>query len=195
MDPIVWSIVLLVAGLLLVLLEVFVPSGGVIGFLSVAAIVAAVVTAFYNRGLETGVVFLMITAVAVPIVLATAFRYWPQTPIGRRILLGVPTEEEVHPDTPQLRMLSKLVGKVGIAKSMMLPSGAVMVEGVTVDAVSEGDAIEAGQCVRVVQVHGNRVVVSPTDEELPENHPNNRTADDILSQPIESFGLDDEPLA
>ena len=35
MDPLVWSIILLVVGLLLVMLEVFVPSGGVLGFLSV----------------------------------------------------------------------------------------------------------------------------------------------------------------
>ena len=195
MDPLVWSIVLLVAGLLLVMLEVFVPSGGVIGFLSAAAILAAVITAFYNRGFETGLMFLLVTALAVPVVLAAAFRYWPQTPIGRRILLGVPTEEEVLPDTPQLRMLRTLVGKIGTAKSLMLPSGAVTVEGVTVDAVSDGEPIEAGQRVRVTQVHGNRVVVCPTDEDLPEVNSPKRTLDDILSQPIESLGLDDEPLA
>ena len=64
-----------------------------------------------------------------PAVLAIAFRYWPQTPMGKRVLLEVPTEEEVLPDTPQLRALRKLVGKVGVAKSMMLPSGAISVEG------------------------------------------------------------------
>ena len=43
----------------------------------------------------------------------------------------------------------------------MLPSGAVAFEELTVDAVSEGMAIEAGQKVRVVDVRGNRVVVRP----------------------------------
>ena len=194
MDPIVWSIILLFAGLLLILIEVFVPSGGILAFLSVATIIAAVGTAFYNRGPEVGTLFLVITAVAVPIVLAAAFRYWPDTSMGRRVLLGIPKEEDVLPDTPKLRMLRKLVGKVGVAKSMMLPSGAVSVEGVTVDAVSEGVAIEPGQYVRVIEVHGNRVVVSPTDE-LPSTTTSNRSADDILNQPVESLGLDDEPLA
>lgn len=193
MDPIVWSILLLVAGLLLILVEVFVPSGGILAFLSIATVVAAVATAFYNRGAEVGTIFLLVTAVAVPIVLTGALRYWPHTAIGKRVLLDIPTEEEVLPDTPQLRQLRELVGKVGVAKSMMLPSGAVSVEGVTYDAVSEGVAIEVGQRVRVIEVHGNRVVVSPT-EEMPTAGASHQTSADILNQPIESLGLDD-PLA
>ncbi len=195
MDPLFWSVVLLIAGLLLVVAEVFVPSGGVLGFLAVTTVLAAVATAFYNRGLEVGLVFVLITAFAVPAVLAAGFRYWPHTPMGKRVLLEIPTEQEVLPDSPQRRMLRRLVGKVGIAKSMMLPSGAVSVEGLTVDAVSEGVAIEPGQHVRVIEVHGNRVVVSPTDEQLTRTEAVNREPNDLLSQPIEWLGLEDEPLA
>ena len=195
MDPLFWSIILLAVGLLMLLLEVFVPSGGVLGFLSVVAVLASIVTAFYNRGLEVGLIFVVLTALAVPAVLAAAFRYWPHTPMGKRVLLDLPTEQEVLPDTPQLRKLRSLVGKVGVAKSMMLPSGAVAVEGLTVDAVSDGTAIEPGQHVRVIEVHGNRVVVSPTDEEPTHAEAAIRDPNDILSQPIESLWLDDEPLA
>jgi membrane-bound ClpP family serine protease len=194
MDPLLWSAILLVMGLILVMLEVFVPSGGVLGFLSVAMILSSIVMAFYNRGIEIGMLFLVAAVVAVPAVLVTAFRYWPQTPMGKRLLLSVPREAEVLPDTPQLRALRQLVGKVGVAKSMMLPSGAVAVDGVTVDAVSEGMAIEPGQRVRVVEVRGNRVVVTPTTDE-PRAPKNLENVDDILSRPIESLGLEDEPLA
>ena len=41
---------LLVIGLSLVMAEIFVPSGGVIGFLSFSSITAAIVLAFYNKG-------------------------------------------------------------------------------------------------------------------------------------------------
>ena len=74
----------------------------------------------------------------------------------------------------------------------MLPSGAVMVEGQTIDALSEGMPIEAGQRVRVIEVRGNRVVVRPADDdEQPDPD------DDVLSRPIESLGLDslEDPLA
>jgi hypothetical protein len=50
--------------------------------------------------------------------------------------------------------------------------------------------IEAGQAVRVIEVRGNRVVVRPADDAEP-------PAGDVLSQPIESLGLDsfEDPLA
>jgi membrane-bound ClpP family serine protease len=190
MDPLLWAVLLLALGLTLMVAEVFIPSGGVLGFLSIVSLVSGVVMAFYNRGLVAGVVFLSVIAVLVPGALAVAFRWWPSTPMGRRLLLEVPTSEEVLPDTPQRRALRQLVGKLGTAKSVMLPSGAVVVDGHSIDAISEGMPIEAGQRVRVIEVRGNRVVVRPADDAAPEG-------DDMLSRPIESLGLDalDEPLA
>jgi membrane-bound serine protease (ClpP class) len=172
-------------------LEVFVPSGGVIGFVSVLAIVASICLAFYHRGLEIGLIFLAVATAAVPTVLVLAFRWWPHTPMGKRLLLDIPSPQDVLPDNPQRRMLRDLVGKVGVAKTVMLPSGAVTVGSVTVDALSEGVPIEAGQNVRVIEVHGNRVLVRPADDEPPARAPG-----DVLSQPIESLGLEgfEEPL-
>jgi membrane-bound serine protease (ClpP class) len=190
MDPLAWSALLLFLGLLLVTLEVFVPSGGVLGFLSIGSLLAGICLAFYRGGPEMGFLFLAITAVAVPTALVLAFRWWPKTPMGRRLLLGVPSSEEVLPDSPQRRTLRQMVGKFGVAKTVMLPSGAVLIEGQTIDALSEGMPIEAGQRVRVIEVRGNRVVVRPADDQPSK-------ADDVLSQPIESLGLDsiDDPLA
>jgi membrane-bound serine protease (ClpP class) len=192
MDPLVWSSLLLLLGLTLVICEVFIPSGGVLGLLSVAALVAGVSLAFYHKGIEIGLLFLTVATVLVPSALALAFRYWPQTPMGRRLLLDVRSGEEMLPDTPERRKLAQLVGKLGVAKTLMLPSGAVVIEGRTIDALSEGMSIEAGQRVRVVAVHGSRVVVRPADdnEELPPDDV------DVLSRPIESLGIEslEDPL-
>jgi membrane-bound serine protease (ClpP class) len=190
MDPLIWAVLLLILGLTLVVAEVFIPSGGVLGFLSIVSLGGGVVMAFYSRGLVAGVVFLTVTAIVVPGALAFAFRWWPHTPMGRRLLLEVPTSDEVLPDTPKRRSLRQLVGKLGVAKNVMLPSGAVVIEGQTIDAISEGMPIEAGQRVRVIEVRGNRVLVRPADDDAPDS-------DDVLSRPIESLGLDalDEPLA
>lgn len=192
MDPIVWSLLLLLLGLALVCAEIFVPSGGILGFLSIAALVTGVILAFYHRGAEFGLIFLIVTMLAVPGALALAFRYWPHTPMGRRLLLDVPRGEEVLPDSPQRQRLRQLVGKFGVSKSVMMPSGAVFVEGQTIDALSEGIPIEAGQPIEVIEVRGSRVVVRPVDENAPQV-----ASDDILSRPIESLGLDslEDPLA
>ena len=192
MDPLVWSVLLLFLGLALVCAEVFVPSGGILGFLSIASLMAGIILAFYHRGPEVGFLFLVVTAVAVPGALVLAFRYWPKTPMGRRLLLGVPDGEELRPDSPKRRQLRQLVGKFGVAKSLMMPSGAVLIDRATFDALSEGMSIEAGQRIKVIEVRGTRVLVRPVDaSESPQ------ASDDILSQPIESLGLDslEDPLA
>jgi membrane-bound ClpP family serine protease len=192
MDPLVWSVLLLFLGLALVCVEVFVPSGGILGFLSIASLMAGIFLAFYHRGAETGFLFLTVTAVAVPAALVLAFRYWPKTPMGRRLLLDVPSGQEVLPDSPRRQQLRQMVGKTGVAKSVMMPSGAVVVDGHTIDALSEGIPIDLGQRIKVIEVRGTRVLVRPIDEsDQPE------ASDDVLSQPIESLGLDslEDPLA
>jgi hypothetical protein len=75
----------------------------------------------------------------------------------------------------------------------MMPSGAVLIEGATIDAMSEGIGIEAGQRIKVIEVRGTRVLVRPVDE----SEPPAAASDDVLSQPIESLGLDslEDPLA
>ncbi len=193
MDPVIWSTLLLVVGLVLAVSEVFIPSVGVLGFLSMASMVAAIGLAFYTRGIGVGLVFLALTAVAGPSTLILALRIWPKTAMGRRLLLDVPRGDDVLPDSPLRRTLRGLVGKVGTASTLMLPSGVISIEGHSVDAVSEGLPIEPGTRIRVINIHGNRVLVRPVRPDEPETP----TEMDVLSQPIESLGLDpfDEPLA
>jgi membrane-bound ClpP family serine protease len=194
MDPLVWAGLLLLVGLLLVMTEVFVPSGGVLGFLSVTAILSAIVMAFYYRGPVIGIVFVLVALVSAPTILVVAFRWLPDTAVGKRLLATVPTSDEVLPDDDERRMLRSLLGRVGRAKTLMLPSGAVEVEGRTIDAVSDGMAIEPGQPVRVIEVHGTRVVVRLITEEAATARPIPK-GDDMLSQPIDQLGLEPfEPM-
>jgi len=180
-----FAIMLLVVGLGLAILEVFFPSGGILGFLSFCAIVGAVILAF-RSGTAMGVGVLLTAVIGVPVVVVLALQWLPDTRMGRKIVLHAPTPEEVMPEDE--RNLKSLMGKVGKAKSKMLPAGAVRIEGRTVDCVSEGGAVDPGQWVRVIEVRGNRVVVRPLDpDELA------ATADDMddpLSKPIDTVVLD-----
>ncbi len=188
-----WAIVLLLGGLALMILEAFLPSGGALGTLSVIAILAGVGLAYYSGPLE-GTALLLAAVFATPVCIYLALKWWPNTPLGRRVLLDTPTGDDVLPDSPHRRTLRELVGKVGKAKSLMLPSGAVVIEGRVIDAVSEGMAIEAGQMVKVVEVRANRVVVRPLDPEeerkLAQEQQSQTQDDDLLSRPIDTLGLD-----
>jgi len=183
------ALLLLLAGLGLVILEVFFPSGGLLGFLSACAIVASIVMGFRSEPRPLVGIMILLTAVfGVPVVLMIALYYLPQTSMGRKILLMVPRSDEVLPDSPKKRRLKALIGQVGRAKSKMLPSGVITVAGRTIDAVSEGMAIEPGQPVRIIQVRANRVVVRPVDEETPllsDEDPLSRPVDSVVEDPFD----------
>ena len=101
--------------------------------------------------------------------------------MGRRVLLDVPTSEEVLPEDPQKKVLKSMVGQVGVAKTKMLPSGVIVIQGRHIDAISDGTPIEPGESVRVLEVRANRVVVRPLKAETQPVEP-----DDLLSRPVDS---------
>ncbi len=188
-DPLGWAILLMILGCTLVVLEIFIPSAGVLSLLAGAALVGSLVIAF-RQGPGTGFTFTITAIVVVPLVVTLAFKYWPKTPMGKAILGELPTEEEVRPDDPR----RALVGRVGVARSKMLPSGAIEIDGQMIDAMSQGQVIESGEYVTVVEVRANRVVVRPTDKNVAAHE---QRPDDLLSRPIEELGIEslDDPLA
>lgn len=199
MNPSLWIAALVAVGLGMILLEVFVPSGGVLGLLAVAALGAAVVTAFYELGALAGLVVLACVFVAVPIVLVLAFRWFPLTPLGRRVLPPAPEPDDVIPDAAGRQRLRGLVGRFGHATSELLPWGHVDVDGARIEAVSEGGPIAQNTRIEVVGVQGRAVVVRsggrplpgevPVIEPLPENRP--QQAEPRLSPVLESFDFDE----
>jgi membrane-bound ClpP family serine protease len=190
---IAWAILLLLIGCALVVLEVFIPSGGIISILSAVAFITAIVVASWESpttGPAIGLMFAGITVFAVPTLVAIAFKYWPKTRMGKAFLGELPREDEVVPEDSR----RTLIGRVGVARSKMLPSGAVEIDGQMVDAVTQGQAIEPGAYVVVVEVRANRVVVRPAGHDQRPSHSNPK---DILSRPIEELGIEslDDPLA
>jgi membrane-bound serine protease (ClpP class) len=190
---IAWATLLLLAGCALVVLEVFIPSGGIISILAAVAFVSSIVMAFQESattGPATGFVFAAITVFAIPTLLGLAFKYWPKTRMGKAFLGDLPTEEEVLPHDAR----RALIGRVGVARSKMLPSGTVEIDGQMIDAVTQGQAIEPGTYVVVAEVRANRVMVRPAGKD---QRPTHQNPNDMLSRPIDELGIEslDDPLA
>jgi membrane-bound ClpP family serine protease len=151
------SIALLVIGLALILADIVLPTLGVLAFLGAAALLWAVGAAF-AEGPETGMTFLVVVAIVVPTVVGLAFKFFPRSPVGRRVVSGgLSFEATAATDARDL----VLVGQEGEATSFLRPAGHARIAGRRVDVVSRGEPIEAGTRVRVVEVRGNRVVVVP----------------------------------
>jgi membrane-bound serine protease (ClpP class) len=194
-------VLLLVVGLALVFLEMFIPSAGVLGFLSAAMIVLSVVLAYYYYGPLVGTIFLAIGAIVTPIVIAVALRWYPHTTLGQLVMPLPPAPEEVLPLATVTGELQRLKGQVGKTLTPLLPGGSVKVEGKIYNAVSDGEPIEAASLVLVTSVDGTRIIVRHVEEsqfDTPrEAEPAKPLVTDVLSQPIEALGLEslEDPLA
>ena len=191
-----WAFFLLAIGLFAVVLELFVPSAGILGIVAGLLIVTAVVLGFMES-VSYGVILLTAAIVTIPGLLALMVKVWPYTPIGKRILLKDLKPEDVLPNYIENKeRKERLEGQLGIAQTKMLPSGIVLVNGEKFDAVSEGFAVDEGDSIRVMSVRGNHVYVEPYYGEVDAQLELPPRDLDILSQPIEELGIDplDNPL-
>ncbi len=190
MDTLIWPAAILLLSIALLGLEMFIPSGGILGFLSVVAMIASIFVAFHNGGIVYGTGFIIVTTVLFPTMIVLAIWWWPRTPIGRR-MLNRPGDRAKKILPNDSRQIQQLIGKRGRSKCTMLPAGAIVVEGRTYDAITRGMPIEADQIVEVIEVSGNRIVVAPSAGPLQKSRQQQETEKDLLSQPLDILGLDD----
>ncbi|WP_433927406.1 NfeD family protein [Sorangium cellulosum] len=156
MTPALLVVALLVAGLVLLAIEVLViPGIGLVGLLGGAAVLGAVAVAWATLGAAHGLLALGAG------VCATGLLFWalPRTGAGRRMVLLETQRSGRGPDA----RLAALVGKEGRALTPLRPAGTVEIEDRAVDVVTDGLYVEAGTPVRVASVEGNRVVVEPRE--------------------------------
>lgn len=189
MDPLFWALILIALGLCVVILELFIPSAGMLGIVAGLLIISGIVVAFLEDQ-ATGAAVLLGVILVLPALLAAMLKIWPSTPIGKLILLKNLNPEDVLPNSSHYVKTKQLMGQLGVAKTKMLPSGMVLINGEKIDAVSDGFPIEPGQPVKVVAVKGHRVYVQPYDGEIDDVSDLPVRDRDILSRPIEELGID-----
>lgn len=147
------TVALIAAGLLLVFCEVFVP-GGVLGLCGAIAVLVGIVGAF-TRGVSTG---LTATAAALGFGLCGFYlwvKYFPRSRVGKKLILQDDAHDWHGFDTSN----AELLGKEGVAHSMLRPAGTALIDGRRVDVVSRGEMIDPESRIEVIEVEGNRVVV------------------------------------
>jgi membrane-bound ClpP family serine protease len=157
MSVVFWPSVFLAMGLLLLLVEVFIPSGGMIGLGAIACLVLCLWYAF-AQSLALGATFMLIDLVALPLTASLAFSLWSRTPIGRKFFLKPPAPEEIevsHTD----HHVDLMVGQVGRTLTPLRPCGHVDIDGRRLDALAEEGFVPADAAVRVIGTRSGQIVV------------------------------------
>ncbi len=166
------EILLFAAGVVSVALEVFViPGLGVFGIggglLIITSLVLASQTFIIPRNayqvsqLPASLWTVVAAGGGVVAALAILRRFLPQTSFFRRIMLE-PPDAEASEELQRRESLvdwSHLLGQQGVTTTLLVPSGKARFGDEIIDVVSEGDLIERGAAIEVVEVLGNHVVV------------------------------------
>ena len=161
-QELLWGIILLVAALGLLLLEVFVPSMGLLSMVGVTIAIVGLVLLFRYDSL-TGIIGLIAMVVLGPMTLLFGLKVFPHTPVGRTILYGGKTEEQLEKEAAEQRAEADkrlaLVGLEGVALTVLRPVGAVRIDGKRYDALSELGMIQPGARIKVTAVDGAQLKV------------------------------------
>jgi membrane-bound serine protease (ClpP class) len=150
---------LLIAGFLLIGVEVYVP-GGIIGSIGIVALVAAMILGFRFPA-PYGLWSATLIVVGCGAGLIWWVRVFPRTRAGRTLSL----ERDTRGFSAANPQWAGLAGREGRTITALRPSGIAQIDGHRVDVTAANQWIEADVPIRVVSVQGMRVIVEPAAAE------------------------------
>jgi membrane-bound serine protease (ClpP class) len=152
--------VCLVTALILIVVELLVPSFGTVGMVAAGVLIAGAVAAF-AAGLMWGAIYVALAVAGIPLAVRAGIRALPNTPIGRRVILAGPVTPG-HAGAVPAEKLRRLEHASGTTVTDLRPVGTAIVGGERIDVEAEADWIDANTAVQVVRIDGMRIVVRPT---------------------------------
>lgn len=156
------AFILLILGIILIVLEIFVP-GGILGMLGAGAIVASLLMSGYNfTHMTVSILIALISAIIVFVILYRTVGL--EKGFFQKIILRDRTTSEKGYVAKESR--TDLIGKVGKSLTPLRPAGTVLIDGERLDVVTVGNFIEKNKQVEVVDVEGVRIVVQEVEENI-----------------------------
>lgn len=153
---ITFAVFLFVLCAMLLVLEIFIPS---LGLLTVFAIVclAGGIALFFQVSATVGWVGVWTAVILIPIVWIIVYKFFPKTKIGQ--ILELKKVGDALPGIPDQEQLNTLVGQAGVVLTPLRPVGMCRFDGKKVVCVSEADFLDKGTNVKVINVEGNKITV------------------------------------
>lgn len=167
------ELVLFIVGTVFLLIELlFIPGFGIVGITGILLMLGALLSAMVRR-LPTGPIFptwielqwpllkLVIALIATFGIGALLGPLFPKLGILNRLVLARSTARtEGFTATREDR---SLIGMEGITLSPLRPSGVAKFSDRKLDVITEGDFVEVGRKVKIVDCHGPRIIVKEVD--------------------------------
>jgi membrane-bound ClpP family serine protease len=148
------TIVLQLAGILVIIAEIIIPSGGILGILAAGLLGYSLYLVFSQVSATAGMVFVMADLAIIPVLVYFGIKVLAKSPVTLRTRLskrdGVTSQDAAQ---------NALLGMEGRTVSDLRPSGVAIIDRQRVDVVTRGEYIEKGTDIVVAAVRGNQIVV------------------------------------
>jgi len=163
------DILLFILGISLIIIELlFLPGFGILGLAGLGMVLWGLLNAMVERfpgdpyipslpELKIPVLKLAGSIVGAAVGGILAGRYLPQTSVFHRLILDDSTSRSEGYTAS--KETSQLLGLEGITLTPLFPAGSAMIGDDRVDVITRGEFVEVNQAVRVVETHGNRIIV------------------------------------
>lgn len=151
-------VICVLAGLGLLVLEMFMPGFGVPGVSGIVLLLAGAVLVGIKHGLLAAVGLIVIIVALVAIMLSVALKSAADGRLSKSKLILHESESSQEGFLSSGDM-SVFLGREGETRTALRPSGIAEFDGVRLNVVSDGVFIAQGVRVKIVRVDGNRILV------------------------------------
>lgn len=159
MNTLTLAIVLQTAGVLVIIAEIIIPSGGILSLIAAGLFGYSLYTVFSEISTGIGMAFVAADVVMIPVLVVVGLKMLARSPVTLREQLS--SKSGV---TSQAPGMDKYLDMEGRALTSLHPAGTAMVEGKRLDVVTRGEFVDKGSKIIVIEVAANRIVVKQKEE-------------------------------
>ena len=148
------TIILQLVGILVIIAEIIIPSGGILGILAAGLIGYSLYIVFSQVSASAGMVFVMADLVILPVLVYFGIKFLARSPVTLRARLskkdGVTSQDAAQ---------NAFLGMAGRTVTDLRPSGVAIIHGQRIDVVTRGEYLEKETDIVVMAVRGNQIIV------------------------------------
>lgn len=153
-NTILLPIILQVVGVIVIIAEIILPSGGLLSVLAAGIFGYSLYIVFHDVSTSVGFFFVTADAILIPILVIVGLKLLAKSPATLRKTLS--REDGV---TSQSSELDKYIGMEGTAITDLRPAGTATINGKRVDVVSRGVYLDKDAEIVVSTITGNQIIV------------------------------------
>lgn len=150
----IFIILFLALGIVLVVLEIVLLPGGIVGIIGAIFMSIAIFLSFTNYGSDVGITVTLITGV----IFVSALIYGFKTDLWSKVALNTTNTGRVF-ETEDIKVV---VGDTGRALSALRPIGKAEFKDSEIEVRSMGEYVDSGEKIKIIMIKDDKVYVEKT---------------------------------